>query len=52
MFRSRGENLRSVYILLFLNVAFGIWWADPIAALILAAVAVHTGTRTWRGRGC
>ena len=42
----------TILVGLFLNVAFGIWWADPIAALILAAVAVHTGTRTWRGRGC
>ncbi|MFC5136801.1 cation transporter [Actinomycetospora rhizophila] len=42
----------TILIGLFLNVAFGIWWADPLAALILAAVAVHTGTRTWRGRGC
>lgn len=42
----------TILVGLFLNVAFGIWWADPIAALILAAVAVHTGVRTWRGRGC
>ncbi len=42
----------TILVGLFLNVAFGIWWADPIAALILAAVAVHTGTRTWRGQSC
>lgn len=42
----------TILVGLFLNVAFGIWWADPLAALVLAAVAVHTGTRTWRGQGC
>ena len=31
---------------------FGLTWADPLVALILAAVAVHTGVNTWRGRGC
>jgi divalent metal cation (Fe/Co/Zn/Cd) transporter len=42
----------TILVGLFLNVAFGIWWADPVAALVLAAVAVYTGARTWRGRGC
>ena len=42
----------TILVGLFLNVAFGIWWADPLVALTLAAVAVHTGTRTWRGQGC
>lgn len=37
---------------LFLNAAFGIWWADPTAALVLAAIAIYTGARTWGGRGC
>ena len=34
------------------NLFFGLTWADPLVALILAAVAVHTGINTWRGRGC
>jgi divalent metal cation (Fe/Co/Zn/Cd) transporter len=42
----------TILVGLFLNVAFSIWWADPIAALILAAVAVRTGSRTWRGQSC
>jgi hypothetical protein len=29
-----------------------IWRGDPLVALILAAVTVHTGVNTWRGRGC
>jgi divalent metal cation (Fe/Co/Zn/Cd) transporter len=37
---------------LLLNAAFGIWWADPLAALVLAAVVIHTGARTWHGRSC
>lgn len=34
------------------NALLGIWWADPLAALAVAAVAIHAGTQTWRGRGC
>ena len=34
------------------NLFFGLTWADPLVALILAAVAVPTGVNTWRGRGC
>jgi divalent metal cation (Fe/Co/Zn/Cd) transporter len=25
------------------NVAFGWWWADPVAALLVAAAALHEG---------
>ena len=34
------------------NALFGLWWADPLAALVVALVAVHAGTRAWRGEGC
>ncbi len=37
---------------LVLNAAFGLWWADPLAALLIAAASAHAGARTWRGRGC
>jgi len=37
---------------LALNGAFGLWWADPAAALCIAALAVVEGARTWRGEGC
>jgi len=32
-----------------LNAAFGLWWADPLVALGIAAVAVREGRESWRG---
>jgi divalent metal cation (Fe/Co/Zn/Cd) transporter len=37
---------------LLLNAALGWSWADPIAGLIIAAVAVKEGREAWRGEGC
>ncbi|WKG00849.1 cation transporter [Mycolicibacterium sp. HK-90] len=37
---------------LVLNAAFGWGWADPIAALVLAGVAVNEGREAWRGETC
>jgi divalent metal cation (Fe/Co/Zn/Cd) transporter len=37
---------------LALNSAFGWSWADPIAALLIAAVAVKEGRDAWRGEAC
>lgn len=37
---------------LVLNAAFGWSWADPIVALVIAAVAVKEGREAWRGDGC
>jgi len=37
---------------LVLNAAGGLWWADPLAALFIAAVAVKEGRESWRGEGC
>jgi divalent metal cation (Fe/Co/Zn/Cd) transporter len=37
---------------LVLNAAAGWWWADPAAALFIAAVAVKEGRESWRGEGC
>jgi divalent metal cation (Fe/Co/Zn/Cd) transporter len=34
------------------NAAAGWWWADPVAALAVAAVAVREGRASWRGDGC
>jgi divalent metal cation (Fe/Co/Zn/Cd) transporter len=34
------------------NAAFGWWWADPAAALVIAAVAVREAREAWRGRAC
>jgi divalent metal cation (Fe/Co/Zn/Cd) transporter len=37
---------------LVLNAAFGWSWADPIAALVIAAVALREGVEAWRGEQC
>ncbi|WP_129667792.1 cation transporter, partial [Phytoactinopolyspora endophytica] len=37
---------------LVLNSAFGLWWADPIAALAIAGFAVREGLEAWRGDAC
>ncbi|NUK04783.1 cation transporter [Streptomyces lunaelactis] len=37
---------------LVVNAALGWAWADPIAALVIAAVAVKEGRDAWRGDGC
>jgi divalent metal cation (Fe/Co/Zn/Cd) transporter len=31
-----------------LNAAFGWWWADPVAALMVAGLAAVEGVRSWR----
>lgn len=37
---------------LLLNSILGWWWADPIAALAIAALAVREGIQAWRGESC
>jgi divalent metal cation (Fe/Co/Zn/Cd) transporter len=34
------------------NALFGWWWADPVTALVIAAVAVREGREAWRGESC
>jgi divalent metal cation (Fe/Co/Zn/Cd) transporter len=34
------------------NALAGWWWADPSAALLIAAVAVREGRHAWRGESC
>jgi hypothetical protein len=34
------------------NASLGWSWADPIAALVIAAIAVKEGRDAWRGEGC
>jgi len=34
------------------NALFGLWWADPITALLIAGVAVKEGRESWRGDSC
>ncbi len=58
---TRGEgtqNLLCAYlaaaVLLGLlgDALLGLWWLDPAAALVVAAVAVREGRQSWRGEGC
>jgi divalent metal cation (Fe/Co/Zn/Cd) transporter len=37
---------------LVLNATLGWWWADPVAGLVIAAVAIKEGREAWRGEGC
>ena len=37
---------------LILNATVGWWWADPIAAIAIAALAVNEGRAAWRGEAC
>jgi divalent metal cation (Fe/Co/Zn/Cd) transporter len=41
-----------VLIGLLANAALGWWWADPVAALVIAAVAIREGIEAWRGEQC
>lgn len=34
------------------NAFLGLWWLDPAAALVVAAVALREGLESWRGEGC
>jgi divalent metal cation (Fe/Co/Zn/Cd) transporter len=58
---TRGEgtqNLLCAYLAaavlvgLLGNALAGLWWLDPAAALVVAAVAVKEGRESWRGEGC
>ena len=58
---TRGEgtqNLLCAYLAaavlvgLLGNALFGLWWLDPVAALVVAGVAVKEGRASWRGEGC
>jgi divalent metal cation (Fe/Co/Zn/Cd) transporter len=37
---------------LILNATVGWWWADPIAALAIAALAANEGRQAWSGKTC
>ncbi|MFD7782265.1 cation diffusion facilitator family transporter [Streptomyces nojiriensis] len=37
---------------LVLNATLGWTWADPIAALVIAVIAVKEGRDAWQGKGC
>jgi divalent metal cation (Fe/Co/Zn/Cd) transporter len=54
------QNMLCAYLSLALlaglgaNALFGWWWADPVAALVIGAVAARESVRAWRGddRSC
>lgn len=37
---------------LVLNATLGLSWADPLTALVIAAIAVKEGRAAWQGKGC
>jgi len=37
---------------LILNATVGWWWADPLAAIAISALAVKEGREAWRGETC
>ncbi|GEK23077.1 hypothetical protein CXY01_35970 [Cellulomonas xylanilytica] len=37
---------------LVLNSTLGWWWADPIAAVVIAAFAIREGIEAWKGEAC
>jgi len=37
---------------LLANALAGWWWADPVAALVIAGVAANEGVKSWRGESC
>lgn len=39
----------TVFVGLILNSLFGWWWADSVAALIVAVLAIREGIEAWRG---
>ena len=41
-----------VLVGLLANTTLGLWWLDPAIALVIAALAIHEGIRTWQGNGC
>jgi divalent metal cation (Fe/Co/Zn/Cd) transporter len=57
--KSEGrQNLLCAYLSVALlvglgaNALFGLWWADPVAALVIAGVAVNEGRAAWAGNAC
>lgn len=35
-----------------LNGLFGWWWADPLAALVIAGLIMREGSEAWKGKAC
>lgn len=57
--KSEGrQNMLCAYLSAALLIGLGAnalldwWWADPVTALVIAAVAVREGRDAWRGESC
>jgi divalent metal cation (Fe/Co/Zn/Cd) transporter len=57
--QSEGQqNMLCAYLSVALLVGlaataiFGLWWADPLAGLVIAAAALREGRAAWRGELC
>lgn len=37
---------------LLLNALLGWWWADPVAALVMAPIIANEGVGAWKGEAC
>jgi len=37
---------------LALNAAFGLWWADPVAALVMVPIIGKEGVKAFQGKAC
>ncbi len=53
------QNMLCVYLFymallvgLGAKALLGLWWADPVTALLIAGVAVKEGRESWRGESC
>jgi len=53
-----GQSMICAYLSIALlagllaNAIAGWWWADPAAAVVIAAIAGHEGVEAWRGDMC
>jgi divalent metal cation (Fe/Co/Zn/Cd) transporter len=53
-----GQNMICAYLSVALlagllaNALAGWWWADPAAALVIAALAAKEGIQSWQGESC
>jgi divalent metal cation (Fe/Co/Zn/Cd) transporter len=53
-----GQNMICAYLSVALlvgllaNALLSWWWADPVAALVIAAIAANEGIEAWRGESC
>ncbi|MCU1273168.1 MAG: integral rane protein [Bryobacterales bacterium] len=37
---------------LLLNALFGLWWADPVAGLVMVPIIAKEGIAGWQGKAC